>query len=100
MCALVTGVQTCALPIYAPEDDRALGARKGAGDVADGRGVDAADFLHGLRREVLHHGLQVFEAAGLGLDVLLVGEAFLDDRSEESRVGQECVSTCRYRWSP
>src|SRR3546814_13274293 len=22
------------------------------------------------------------------------------DRSEESRVGQECVSTCRYRWSP
>src|SRR3546814_19644916 len=26
----------------------------------------------------------------------------LDDpkRSEERRVGQECVSTCRYRWSP
>src|SRR3546814_14472720 len=23
-----------------------------------------------------------------------------DDRSEERRVGQECVSTCRYRWSP
>src|SRR3546814_13409781 len=22
------------------------------------------------------------------------------DRSEECRVGQECVSTCRYRWSP
>src|SRR3546814_13123207 len=22
------------------------------------------------------------------------------DRSEESRVGKECVSTCRYRWSP
>src|SRR3546814_19482470 len=21
-------------------------------------------------------------------------------RSEERRVGQECVSTCRYRWSP
>src|SRR3546814_21042586 len=21
-------------------------------------------------------------------------------RSEESRVGKECVSTCRYRWSP
>src|SRR3546814_18939461 len=22
-----------------------------------------------------------------------------EDRSEESRVGKECVSTCRYRWS-
>src|SRR3546814_12451072 len=24
----------------------------------------------------------------------------IDDRSEESRVGKECVSTCRSRWSP
>src|SRR3546814_14565912 len=23
----------------------------------------------------------------------------LDERSEERRVGKECVSTCRYRWS-
>src|SRR3546814_11231620 len=23
-----------------------------------------------------------------------------DPRSEERRVGKECVSTCRYRWSP
>src|SRR3546814_4226985 len=23
-----------------------------------------------------------------------------DQRSEERRVGNECVSTCRYRWSP
>src|SRR3546814_3721084 len=34
------------------------------------------------------------------------GEALLDemkfaaDRSEERRVGKECVSTCRSRWSP
>src|SRR3546814_18699167 len=29
-------------------------------------------------------------------------EAWSDSywRSEERRVGQECVSTCRYRWSP
>src|SRR3546814_13398174 len=25
---------------------------------------------------------------------------FSDDRSEERRVGKECVSTCRSRWSP
>src|SRR3546814_18935877 len=24
----------------------------------------------------------------------------IDKRSEERRVGKECVSTCRYRWSP
>src|SRR3546814_12632499 len=24
----------------------------------------------------------------------------VDDRSEERRVGKECVSTCRSRWSP
>src|SRR3546814_12632945 len=30
------------------------------------------------------------------------GPAFLDNaaRSEERRVGKECVSTCRSRWSP
>src|SRR3546814_15275980 len=25
---------------------------------------------------------------------------FIDDRSEERRVGKECVSTCRSRWAP
>src|SRR3546814_10974283 len=28
------------------------------------------------------------------------GRAQKTDRSEERRVGTECVSTCRYRWSP
>src|SRR3546814_20310913 len=27
-------------------------------------------------------------------------ETRADDRSEERRVGKECVSTCRSRWSP
>src|SRR3546814_16542072 len=30
-----------------------------------------------------------------------IGDLFgLDQRSEERRVGKECVSTCRSRWSP
>src|SRR3546814_14192721 len=29
-----------------------------------------------------------------------VVDAIEDVRSEERRVGKECVSTCRYRWSP
>src|SRR3546814_12175547 len=34
-----------------------------------------------------------------GLHILEV-QAIADDRSEERRVGKECVSTCRSRWSP
>src|SRR3546814_9142690 len=29
-----------------------------------------------------------------------IGGKFFLDRSEERRVGKECVSTCRSRWSP
>src|SRR3546814_3892230 len=29
-----------------------------------------------------------------------LGESAADMRSEERRVGKECVSTCRSRWSP
>src|SRR3546814_20524816 len=32
--------------------------------------------------------------------VQAVGGLFVLDRSEERRVGKECVSTCRTRWSP
>src|SRR3546814_16635458 len=37
------------------------------------------------------HALRTFES--VGVDLLLA-------RSEERRVGKECVSTCRSRWSP
>src|SRR3546814_3141195 len=37
-----------------------------------------------------------FDAALAGLSA----EAFVTERSEERRVGKECVSTCRSRWSP
>src|SRR3546814_13158476 len=32
--------------------------------------------------------------------LVLVGRAAQEQRSEERRVGKECVSTCRSRWSP
>src|SRR3546814_16988623 len=84
-CALVTGVQTCALPIF-PLRPRgraevygwikaALGALQGGGDKGD-----AEDRLYrntvALASHLIHHM-----------------------RSEERRVGKECVSTCRSRWS-
>src|SRR3546814_18370370 len=37
-------------------------------------------------------------AAGLAVALPLIGLSIL--RSEERRVGKECVSTCKARWSP
>src|SRR3546814_2649094 len=71
-CALVTGVQTCALPIC---------LEKRLGSDAD---WDRAE-------EALRAALR---AAGVEWEELP------DERSEERRVGKECVSTCRSRWSP
>src|SRR3546814_2225441 len=42
----------------------------------------------------IHIGVHVAE------DVAMKTEGHSFDRSEERRVGKECVSTCRSRWSP
>src|SRR3546814_17548583 len=48
--------------------------------------------------------LQALLEAGIGVVDQLIGAGLfgnlkLFSRSEERRVGKECVSTCRYRWS-
>src|SRR3546814_18534675 len=64
-----------------------------------------------LLLELLHLGLGLLDEAGLGVrdhqvvlaerDAGLAGVAEAErHRSEERRVGKECVSTCRSRWSP
>src|SRR3546814_17548383 len=35
-----------------------------------------------------------------GVAMVGIDSMNIDDRSEERRVGKECVSTCRSRWSP
>ncbi len=59
----------------------ALGAGVGAGDIAQGRGVDAADRRHllraGSRATCSRNALEVL---GVGLDVLPVVQLLLDDR--------------------
>src|SRR3546814_9214476 len=97
-CALVTGVQTCALPIcvvahetasrraprhMVPEDRH---AEPGAGGGVDGRSdVEAVKGLQDRRR-----GNRWSEDM----------KEYSHGRSEERRVGKEGVSTCRSRWSP
>src|SRR3546814_13967889 len=74
-CALVTGVQTCALPIC--EVDYARIAPANPEDGGDNALTAMAPVIHGTNVR-----------------------AAISWRSEERRVGKECVSTCRSRWSP
>src|SRR3546814_8993579 len=92
-CALVTGVQTCALPICGLQRGHELlqvpaGAR---GDVHAGRPRHVREVLLDLAFEV--------PATVLVLQLGRVERVPLV-RSEERRVGKECVSTCRSRWLP
>src|SRR3546814_14619871 len=50
--------------------------------------------LHRQRRRIIADR----EPAGGHADVARIGRGAI--RSEERRVGKECVSTCRSRWSP
>src|SRR3546814_10337197 len=67
-CALVTGVQTCALPI-------SLIAPK-------------------------HRQRRPNKQSNRTREETMDRRTLLKTRSEERRVGKECVSTCRSRWSP
>src|SRR3546814_5214563 len=88
-CALVTGVQTCALPIF-PSMPYAFH-------------FDASLFAGLLRRFADERHVERTE--GRITEVMRDGDsgdvaAILLDRTEERRVGKECVSTCRSRWWP
>src|SRR3546814_4942765 len=76
-CALVTGVQTCALPISRQPD---------GGQLPQGR----RDRRRTHQRAVLLDALDDRERVARRHP----------ERSEERRVGKECVSTCSSRWSP
>src|SRR3546814_4177901 len=71
-----------------------IGAAELAGDGEDLRG----GFDHAVlpRHDALHFG----EGSGRDEDGHEKKAAFVERRSEERRVGKECVSTCRSRWSP
>src|SRR3546814_2556887 len=87
-CALVTGVQTCALPIYRL-DKGTSGVMVAAKTDAAHRGLTALFAARDIER--------AYWALVWGLPSPPQGTV---TRSEESRVGKECVSTCRSRWSP
>src|SRR3546814_17265140 len=114
-CALVTGLQTCALPIY-HLSDTIFKYQKGKRVLATPERLDLRSdcrFAEGAREYILgnwdedaannkvsvaYHA-DVVEVTGARGDFAIKtakGDVF---RSEERRVGNECVSTCRSRWS-
>src|SRR3546814_11569921 len=59
--------------------------------------------IHRHERAEAHAGedQQHREAIAAIIDEIAIGRALdMAERSEERRVGKECVSTCRSRWSP
>src|SRR3546814_3761169 len=84
-CALVTGVQTCALPISYDTDHESW--------------VFAPQFGDPIRLWVIGN---VAGGDGKGtIEDVKLSFAYEDaGRSEERRVGKECVRTCRSRWAP
>src|SRR3546814_13332813 len=88
-------------------------------DVADGRVVKGVNFVDLRDAGDPVEAARAYDAAGADelcfLDISASHEGrgtlidlvartaevcFMPLRSEESRVGKECVSTCRSRWSP
>src|SRR3546814_18274590 len=57
------------------------------------------DFAAGGRGMMTSHHLHLVSDA-TGETINSVARACLVQRSEERRVGKECVSTCRSRWAP
>src|SRR3546814_13236356 len=86
-CALVTGVQTCALPISPVAVDKPL------------RCIEAE--LSALATAFAHLPFHTVLATVPPFHIYgrRTGRSGRP-RSEERRVGKECVSTCSSRWSP
>src|SRR3546814_10644330 len=92
-CALVTGVQTCALPIYYAFYLKALVYFQKENIL-----MERIARLDMTSREMTG----VMQSFNDFADLIrrYPSSRYAPDRSEESRVGKECVSTCRSRWSP
>src|SRR3546814_12774949 len=98
MCALVTGVQTCALPISAAVEARLKQDKAGRIKAVLVVQVDTASSvvndIPAIRKAI--------DAAGHGALFLVDTIASLGTlpRSDEHRVAKECVSECESGWSP
>src|SRR3546814_8209297 len=88
-CALVTGVQTCALPI----SHRDIHSQRPPTSLSVSLNImDEGEHVPWRDQYIVD-----LEAGTIARRPTLTSGEML--RSEERRVGKECVSTCRARWS-
>src|SRR3546814_10741686 len=113
-CALVTGVQTCALPIYGDGPTVMLRADMDALPVVEQTGLPFASTKRGVPASGVETGIMhacghdTHMAGWIGAAQLLAERRdqwqgtlvmILHTRTEERRVGKEVVDTCRSRGS-
>src|SRR3546814_7513175 len=92
-CALVTGVQTCALPICYLHPHAIFRKLKLQGGYFNYQKQTLAGQLAGKGQSAKDR----FAWGAMRMDPTDISDV---TRPEERRVGKECVSTCRSRWSP
>src|SRR3546814_1327675 len=97
-CALVTGVQTCALPILADAAYVSRSINNKNVVIVDARSRQEYDGseVRAARRGHIPSAKNIDWTRNVENSIFKSKEK----RSEERRVGKECVSTCRSRWSP
>src|SRR3546814_14485898 len=114
MCALVTGVQTCALPISDSvtltliRNDLSFASagvtrnQRAAGAAVDHAFAPDSAVYANLVGASVAQAQAAFDQLSGEIHASAVAAAVTDAglRSEERRVGKECVSTCRSRWPP
>src|SRR3546814_4957913 len=100
-CALVTGVQTCALPIFAlklrrPQAGESFALRLGRPQAVNTRDVgNTPNQTNGMHIACVYWQSSPAIAARNVRGTLHNAS---HERSEERRVGKECVSTVKSRW--
>src|SRR3546814_11520971 len=84
------------------DDGEVTRTRKLRRNVIDNRYHTIIDALYSDQLSVEFEASIVYETGDTGVlkRVLTLNDVPGEDRSEERRVGKECVSTCRSRWSP
>src|SRR3546814_16087375 len=84
-----------------PKYARRIGMPRGYGYGAS-MGSWVTDFLSGWAGEhgMVVHSVANYRGPALTGDITVQTAEVVDKRSEERRVGKECVSTCRARWAP
>src|SRR3546814_9517904 len=98
-CALVTGVQTCALPI-SPLHGGMIPMAKRPRKTANAPEAPDSRFssFHGTNVRMGRTQVNVLNEHE-EYQLFIMGK-MTTGRSEERRVGKECVSTCRSGWWP